>query len=46
MSLRFNSFNARGLRDSKKRRVIFHWLKSTYKGICLLQETHCTVDQE
>ena len=26
--------------------MIFHWLKSTYKGICLLQETHCTVDQE
>ena len=44
--LRFNSFNTRGLGDSKKRRVIFHWLKSSYKGICFLQETHCTVDQE
>ena len=26
--------------------MIFHWWKSTFKGICLLQEIHCTVDQE
>ena len=36
----FNSFNTRGLGDSRKRRTIFQWLKSYHNGITLLQETH------
>ena len=36
----FNSFNCRGLRDTKKRLDIFHWLKATHYGITFLQETH------
>ena len=37
------SLNVRGLRDSKKRREIFRWLKRYYNGaksIIFLQETH------
>jgi exonuclease III len=41
-----NSLNVRGLRDDTKRSTIFHWLKNSYKGICLLQETHSSLDVE
>ena len=37
------SLNTRGLRDVKKRREIFRWLKRYYKadqGFVMLQETH------
>lgn len=38
--LTFNSFNARGLGEAKKRRSIFKWLKDLHKGVFLIQETH------
>ena len=44
--LNINSFNCRGLRDQKKRRDIFHWLKSSHYGVTFLQETHCTAKDE
>ena len=37
------SLNVRGLRDSKKRREIFRWLKKFHNGmnsVIFLQETH------
>ena len=37
------SLNVRGLRDCKKRREIFNWLKTHHQGkrsFVLLQETH------
>ena len=48
-TLQILSFNVRGLRDSKKRREIFRWLKRYHEGaksICLLQETHSSVSCE
>ena len=39
-ALQFNTFNARGLAEGKKRRTVFHWLKTFHRGITLLQETH------
>ena len=39
------SLNVRGLRDSKKRRELFRWLKHFHNGnksIIFLQETHAT----
>ena len=42
------SLNVRGLRDSKKRRELFRWLKHFLDGaksIIFLQETH-SVDQD
>ena len=41
-----NSFNCRGLRDSKKRKLVFNWLKQKNKGITLLQETHTIKSDE
>ena len=40
------SLNARGLGDQKKRRSLFHWLETNYRGITLLQETHSTLLSE
>jgi exodeoxyribonuclease-3 len=43
------SLNVRGLRDGKKRREIFRWLKRYHKAtesIVLLQETHTLKDSE
>ena len=40
--LQLNSFNARGLGNSRKRQTIFQWLKKQHQGITLLQETHST----
>ena len=39
-SISINSFNCNGLRDSKKRKCVFDWLKTNHFGISLLQETH------
>ena len=44
--LKLNSFNARGLANSIKRRTIFNWIKTHHKGITLLQETHSTKSTE
>ena len=38
--LSINSFNCRGLRDSKKRNTVFNWLQTKHSGLTLLQETH------
>ncbi len=47
MKIDIFSFNTRGLNDEKKRRGVFKWIKSLYKGIVLLQETHSTrVDEK
>ena len=40
-----NSFNCRGLRDTKKRLDIFHWLNTSHYGITFLQEAHC-IDED
>ena len=40
--LSLNSFNARGLAESRKRKSVFAWLKQQHPGIVLLQETHAT----
>ena len=45
-SLKFNSFNARGLGEGSKRRTIFQWLKQFHNGITILQETHTTMEAE
>ena len=45
-SIKFNSFNARGLRNYNKRTSIFKWLESSHSGITFLQETHCTANDE
>ncbi len=45
-NLRFNTFNARGLGDRLKRKLIFGWLQEHQKGITLLQETHSTLKDE
>ena len=39
-TLRINSFNVRGLRQSIKRQAIFQWLTLNFSGIHFLQETH------
>lgn len=48
MIIHFNSFNVRGLRDNKKRREIFRWIKRFHNriGVTLLQETHTTPEIE
>ena len=46
MSLHIVSINVNGIRDSEKRKVIFHWLKIQNFDICLLQETHCGTKDE
>ena len=38
--INFASFNCRGIRNVVKRANIFEWLRESYKGIILLQETH------
>lgn len=42
MSLKLVTINVNGLRDNRKRELVFNWLVSKkYDCICL-QETHCT----
>ena len=45
-SIAVNSFNCRGLRETRKRKAIFSWLKSKFEGITLLQETHSCIEDE
>ena len=45
-SLKICSFNTRGLNEMKKRRDVFNYLHKRKYDICLLQETHCTKEQE
>ena len=40
------SFNVRGLRCSKKRQSIFRFIKRKNIDVCLLQEAHCTQEDE
>ena len=43
------SLNVRGLRDDKKRRELFRWLKKYHNGkktIILLQETHSSINDQ
>ena len=44
--LKVCSFNTRGLNETKKRRDIFDYLRKRKYDVCLLQETHCTKEQE
>ena len=44
--LNFKSFNCRGLREKNKQSQIFAWLKSSHRGIILLQETHSSTNDE
>ena len=45
-AIELRSFNARGLRDSKKRRELFHYFHKREAGIILIQEAHCTKEIE
>ena len=45
-NIRINSFNVRGMRSNSKRHSIFHWLKTTYPGITLIQESHSVLSDE
>ena len=38
------SLNVRGLNDRKKRRSVFRWIKKNKFDLCLMQETHSTMD--
>ena len=40
------SFNCRGLRDKRKRQLLFTWFKQKNNGIILLQETHSVISDE
>ncbi|KAJ8031110.1 hypothetical protein HOLleu_27726 [Holothuria leucospilota] len=42
--LTFSSYNARGLRQLKKRRVLFSFLHRNHFDITLIQETHSCMD--
>ena len=44
--LTVKSFNARGLGDKFKRRLIFDWLRQNERGLVCLQETHSTKETE
>ena len=45
-SIRITSFNVRGLRNKVKRQRVFNLLKTKYKGIIYLQETHTQLGDE
>ena len=44
MKLKLATFNTKGLRDFKKRRKVFTWLRDNKFSIIFLQETHVTKD--
>ena len=46
MSIKLLSLNVRGLKNKFKREVIFQWLKDQSADICLLQETHCSSEDD
>ena len=41
---RIVTINVRGLRNYKKRHILFNWLKEKNIDIAFLQETYCTAD--
>ena len=45
-TIAINSFNCRGLRDSKKQNAVFNWLQSKHQGITILQEKHSVASDE
>ena len=45
-NIKIGTFNVKGLRDSKKRRKIFHHLHQTQYDVICLQETHSTENDE
>ena len=42
MSLTIATINVNGLRNNKKRELVFNWLVSKKYNIICLQETHCS----
>ena len=44
--IHITSFNCRGMRYSIKLKNVFEWLRSSYRGILLLQETHSFLTDE
>ncbi|CAC5412131.1 E3.1.11.2 [Mytilus coruscus] len=45
MSLKIASINVNGLRNNKKRALVFNWIVSQNIDLVCLQETHCTHDE-
>ena len=45
-TIAINSFNCRGLRDSKKRNTVFNWLQSKHQDITMLEETNSVASDE
>ena len=45
-SFTLHSLNVRGLRDTKKRRSMFHWLRKFHNGVVFLQESHSCLEDE
>ena len=45
-TVRYLTYNVRGLRDGKKRGAIFEWLRSQKVDLIFLQETHCEGEKE
>ena len=46
IEIRCITYNVRGLKDNKKRRSIFSWLKSKNADLIFLQETHCDTEKD
>ncbi|CAC5367126.1 E3.1.11.2 [Mytilus coruscus] len=44
MSIQIITLNVNGLRDKKKRNLVFNWLANKRYDLICLQETHCTVN--
>ena len=45
-TMKFSTFNCRGIGNCSKRRAIFKWLKHFHKDVVLLQETHSVEEHE
>ena len=45
-ALNISSFNCRGMRNQIKRKNVFEWLRCSYNGVVLLQETHSCITDE
>ena len=45
MSIKIASINVNGLRNVKKRTLVFNWIVLQNIDLVCLQETHCTQDQ-
>ena len=46
MALSCVSLNVNGMRDSCKRNILYQWLRDFFFDICLLQETHCSSQED